>query len=346
MLDSIVNPNIDPNVGSLFSCPGDCTFTEYGSDPLQRDDTNITHATVGMCSRCVDVHGLVKGPDQLDQGMAPGQGCSFELPIREQYDDPGARVNIKLSTSWANSQYMSIRDTGDLSWAREAVPQGFINQARWSLSHFSVLAVSQNPCGQLPDGNFSCPNSCNETATSNDRCPFDPQAWSEGTDYVAATCIVYPCIKHFAGRVKSHVFSENLVRDIPLRQQGAHWSADLSYRPGIVWKEVQQPCLVGNTLYTSSNMSSSAGNLGPNATVTLEVHDEDWASQDENTPAKYINMTAPRECVFEMSHELAFALRDVMLSSFNANCMPDQHRVGSTICNVPDRSRKKHTHGI
>ncbi|CAH0027163.1 unnamed protein product [Clonostachys rhizophaga] len=274
MQDAIVNPNLDSNIGALFTCQsGNCTFpllsnTEKGSEKA------ITHASIGMCNRCVDVYDFVQAPVPLN--ISEGRKFPvFNLPVYQSVDNGNGSVlnldegpmRIVLGNSPMSAFiYMQMRGVGNLTWTREVASPELINRARWAAYNFTVLAASQNHCNVLPDGNVTCPQPC---PIDDGSCPF---AFDEPSDYIAAACTLPE----------------------PL------WSADLARISPSDFKAVQQPCWVNGTLYTASNMSSSKS-LGPNVTEIVQFHTDDWMNESIGDPAHYTNITAPRECVGTMS---------------------------------------------
>lgn len=303
MQDAIVNPNLDSNIRALFTCQsGNCTFplllnTEKGLEKT------ITHASIGMCNRCVDVYDFVQEPVPLN--ISEGKNFPvFNLPVYQSvYNGNGYELNLDEGpmrivlgrSSMSAFTYMQMRGVGNLTWTREVTSPEFINRARWAVYNFTVLVASQNHCNVLPNGNVTCPQPCLIDDLS---CPF---AFYEPSDYVAAACTVYPCLKHYSATVNAGKLEERIVHDIPLRLQSPEplWSAGLKHSSSD-FKAVQQPCWVNGTLYTASNMSSSKL-LGENVTEIVQLHVDDWMNESIEDPAHYINITAPRECVGTMN---------------------------------------------
>jgi hypothetical protein len=168
----------------------------------------------------------------------------------------------------------------------------FINRARWAVYNFTVLAAFQNHCNILPDGNVTCPQPC---PIDDGTCPF---AFDEPSDYIAAACTVYPCLKYYSAIVSAGKLVERIVHDILLRLQLPEplWSAGATNSHWRDFKAVQQPCWVNGTLYTASNMSSSKS-LGEVVTEIMQSYTDDWMNESIEDPAHYTNITAPRECV-------------------------------------------------
>ncbi|KAF4467491.1 hypothetical protein FALBO_5628 [Fusarium albosuccineum] len=327
MHDAIVNPSTDSNIASLFNCPsGNCNFTKYADNPEQLEKDRITHASVGMCSRCVDIYNLVQGPMINPNFTLRPAPQMYTLPVPKAHEkSPVPRIMLddfrSEVTYMPESIYMTVYETGDYRWARRVVPKDFMNLARWSIFNFSILAVSQNRCNKSPNRTVSCPN--HDRLAESKSTPFvAASAWGDPTDYVAATCILYPCIKHYNAEVRNGTLAEKTIRTTALRQQEYDdrdlWVGNLSssYHP---WAGIQEPCWVNGTLYTSSNMSSSKS-LNPNAIMTVQVNNKDWASEDIDAPAGYTNVTAPLDCVMQLPLVLISSFAQDMRQSFNVRC--------------------------
>ncbi|KAM5369984.1 hypothetical protein ACJZ2D_008667 [Fusarium nematophilum] len=312
MQDAIVNPTLDSNIGSLFSCQsGNCTFPTFPDSPKQHEDQRASHSSVGVCSRCIDVYELVEGPTLRSKGETMAEVVLFRLRVSEAsklYEEDEIQGDSIMAISLGNhfvGNNMNIRPVGNLTWARSAASDDFLNRARWSLGNFTILAPSQDHCKILENG-----------TTRQARfggTPFLP------TDYVAATCILYPCIKHYSGKVENGRFSERVVRDVPLRVQRPEplWTSTTQDAKFYEWKGVQHPCWVNETLYTSSNMSKAG--LGPNSTAVVQFHTSDWPSESIDGQAGYTNITAPLECISEIPETLLRVIRNKM-RDFNTSC--------------------------
>ncbi|CAG9984151.1 unnamed protein product [Clonostachys byssicola] len=222
-----------------------------------------------------------------------------------------------------SKKYMDIRTVGNLTWARSKAPDDFLNRARWSVSNFTVLAASRDRCDRLPDGNFTCPTCKN--GASEEACRYST-VYLQGdrsplqVDYVAASCILYPCIKYYSAKVDRGVLLENTIREVPLRPQQflaqPIWSVNLSDVDD--WKGVKEPCYVNETLYTSSNISTA--DPGPNSTTSVQFHTDNWARESPDSLASYHNVTAPLECVYGLSRRFVGSIRRQLLDMLNANC--------------------------
>ncbi|RSL81070.1 hypothetical protein CEP51_006116 [Fusarium floridanum] len=324
MQDSIVNPSNDSNIAALFTCPsGNCTFTAYADHPGQPDDEKVSHASLGMCSRCEDVSELVERVAQLKT-----EQITVSLPVSSAIISGNDTERLEIKTgnpATSGTRYLSASLTGNLTWARKVVSREFVNTARWSAANFTILAFSQEHCKTLENGTISCPLS-----TSN---ASDATAWSQLTDYIAATCILYPCVKHYAGEVKNGALKERVVKNTPLRLQKPEplWDGDETL-PQTFMRGVQTPWLVNGTLYTSSNMTSASEKLPSPAKETVSVLFKDWANEDLDAPSEYTNVTAPRECVASLWPAFILAFRRELTGTFDAYCRPQGFQAEYVAC--------------
>ncbi|KAF4466235.1 hypothetical protein FALBO_6904 [Fusarium albosuccineum] len=275
MQDAVVNPSNDSNVATLFYCPSsNCTFTAYADHPRQPAEKRVSHASLGMCSRCEDVYDLV-------QKSATSTELNLTLQLTDSSQKTITADQLQVSPG-LHSTYLNSSVTRDLIFARDVVPRGFTNAARWSAANFTILALSQGHCDTLPDGNVSCPLSSNVSYKES------IMAWEQPTDYAAAACIMYPCIKHYQGSVRNGALSESL-----------------SKQRRFVHKYPRQ---------------------------TVQAHLENWDREDTNSPAAYVNITAPRECVMSLDPYFYKAFQYELQKSFNTYCTPLGHQTSITSC--------------
>jgi hypothetical protein len=127
MQDAIVNPNLDSNIGALFTCQsGNCTFPLLSNTEKGLEEA-ITHASIGMCNRCVDVYDFVQAPVPLN--ISAGKKFPvFNLPMYQSVDNGNGYVlnmdegpmRIVLGNSPLSAfTYMQMRGVGNLTWTQE-----------------------------------------------------------------------------------------------------------------------------------------------------------------------------------------------------------------------------------
>ncbi|KAM5374761.1 hypothetical protein ACJZ2D_006405 [Fusarium nematophilum] len=142
--------------------------------------------------------------------------------------------------------------------------------------------------------------------------------WFSAADYVGASCILYPCIRCYAARIREGRLDESVVREVPLRQQPPIEPRTGTSKDSSDWQGVQTPCFVNDTLYTSFNMSKAA-DLAPDAVAGVQVHTiKDWTM---DTDTSYANVTALVECIDELPETLVRAIQAEVRSTVNTSCV-------------------------
>src|SRR6478735_743199 len=194
-----------------------------------------------------------------------------------------------------------------------------------------MLAFSQQNCQNETDGSMSCPLVGDRGKAKG------PVAWRQPTGYIAATCTLYPYVKHYAGTVRSGSLSERVVRSTPLRVQiltnledsYAGRAANMVAQP---LQGVEYPCFVNGTLYTSTNMTVESEKLPEDARQSVSIHPEDWENHSLQEPIGYRNVTAPHECVMTLRHLFIYSLRRSLSETFNAYCRPQGYQTNFVSC--------------
>lgn len=328
--DAVVNPTQSSNVDDLFECPsGNCTFHAYSDHPGQPDEERVSHASLGMCSRCEEISSLVKvrvdrnAETDLHQAI-----LSMGVPSRDNESD---RIEISSGTSSQSARYLESKITEDFWWAEKALPKDFLNTARWSAANLTMLAFSQQNCHNETDGSMSCP------LVGGREKAKGPVAWGQPTGYIAAACILYPCLKYYSGTVSLGSFSERVVRSTPLRVQIPKVLQDSSAKlaanevpQGLAG--VQYPCFVNGTLYTSTNMTSESEKPPEDGRRGVFIHREGWENQSLHEAIGYRIVTAPHECVVSLRHQFVYSLRRSLSETFNAYCRPQGFQTNFVSC--------------
>ncbi|RBR27126.1 uncharacterized protein FIESC28_00070 [Fusarium coffeatum] len=270
MSDAMVSPN---DVSSLFNYPsGNCTFATYSDS---QDNTNLlSHSSLGMCSRCIDLYNLVRH----ERPSGPTLPINYSLPV----EVGGERMRIALGDiqELEHGTYINVATGMNLSWTHQVATPDLLNRARWSIANITLLGISEDHCGIGPDSNITCPNTCSEESRENRSCFVDSRRLNgRPTDYAAAACIIYPCIRYYRAQFRDSKPEETVVWDVPMRKQWLYGPL-LSAGSGPLradWKGIMQPCLVNGTLFTTLNMSSPSHTI-PNPRE-LVFHAKNWASE-------------------------------------------------------------------
>ncbi|VUC35612.1 unnamed protein product [Clonostachys rosea] len=328
MQDALANPSTDSNIPSMFKCrTGNCTFSTHADHPEQPEEERASYASLAMCSRCEDVYDLVR-TEVVEQTEAhrgqifvrlPVSGLDEEIPY---YDITNSSTKLlQVSPGSRGDQDVSCLDAaavGNLAWASGILPQDFLDVARWSAANFSILALSQDRCGTLADGKVSCP-----LPTGNIRKIWRT-AWGEPTDYVAAACTLYPCIKYYTSKVQNGALFETVVRSTPLHGVEGYYA--------LTQYGVQVPCWVNGTLYTSSNISSAADKLHPSAKQDVVINLQYWPHESPDARVGYTNMTAPRDCVMAVNSNFIRAIQTELIRTFRVVCWPNTRWSDDVTC--------------
>jgi hypothetical protein len=218
----------------------------------------------------------------------------------------------------SNVSYLDAAVVGDLEWASRVVPQDFLDVASGSAANFSILALSQDHCSTLANGSISCPLSDAKVMS------LFNGAWGKPTDYVAAACTLYPCIKSYAGTVQDGALSETVVRSTPVHMtdRDEWWN-----RNG-----VQFPCWANGTLYTSSNMSSASEELPASAKQNVSIDLKYWPHDGHVVKFGEANVTAPRDCVMSVVDGFLGAVHNVLVKTTRVRCLPQGHQLETASC--------------
>ncbi|KAK5657590.1 hypothetical protein OQA88_3165 [Cercophora sp. LCS_1] len=195
-------------------CPTrNCEFPDYG--------TGITHASIGVCSKCTDRKRDVRGPDK-----------EHERNIT-LITDP--RLGNRSDTIWIGTEAESF-----LSTTYTKAPD---SQLRNSFGPVHVLAVSHAHCTVNSTGDgLICPN-------------YNVANYiREVGDFAAVSCELYPCLRAYNGAVRDGVFEEKLVSTTVAISDNNQYVATF----GPNYTALLQPCVPNpdGIWYTEANISS------------------------------------------------------------------------------------------
>ncbi|CAG7563855.1 unnamed protein product [Fusarium equiseti] len=276
MLNGLVNPKgKDTDVQATCSS-GNCTFTETSK--------GVTHASVAMCSSCLDTTEFIK----LNVTQVNGYPrINYTLPNR-QWLQPKGGGNILSAYN------------GDVDWALGGVDSEFAELTKASIVNLTVLTSSQSGCKNITILGADCPQ---------DRFTADLPESYRNNNPVAITCALYPCMKQYHAQVKQGRLIEKVVDEVPLSALVIGYIGD-SENPALLNKDgkrnaVQSPCLVGEEEYTFDDFSQR--NEPPKGWSTIEL---------DKT-----NYTVPDTCLYQMGIPYSQALGNHMDNTlFNSHC--------------------------
>lgn len=289
MIQGLTDPDgkdvaVDVTCGS-----GNCTWSDWG--------TGVTHASIGMCSSCLDTTDFVSGPDM---------GGNLTLP------DDGAFINYM-----PGGEYMWV-GYSNLSAYSHLFSESFATAAAVSVTNFSMLVTTTAPCTE-PDettGARTCPH---EISQSNN-------SYFQGLgDYVAASCILYPCMKEYMAHYEDNVLTEKLVRTTTAVPNTAETTG--IYAAYANYTATKSPCVLDDgTWYTYENQSDAARVPG-RTWANISLADDDLRGGGTR------NLSVPNACLYKMDGIFFSAVSSFLTGTlFSARCTYDDAQAGHLDC--------------
>lgn len=253
IMNSLMNIDENDNSAVPVTCPtGNCTFQEH---------LGVSHSTIGVCNKCVDTTDLVS----VDFDNPPEDGTEATLRL----DDIWIRPSLGHPMPW-----LAIGST-NMSFAESVMTPEFRDVARLSYGNFSVLSLSASPC----EGSQECPHKITTSSSS-----------LADTDFVAATCTIYPCMKNIAAKVENGRLEETIISTQPAVKKEMKRRYDQAIGPEYADSfdrvTVKQPCLIDNELYDASNFSLVPNITSQRAFVDLTIDKEE--------------VSVPTDCVYQV----------------------------------------------
>lgn len=285
MIQGLTYPDGKDAAVAVTCSSGNCTWPDYG--------TGVTHASIGMCSSCVDTTDFVSAPDE---------GGNMTLP------DDGAFINYS-----PGGQYMWV-GYSNLSAYSGLFTEDFATAASVSFMNFSMLLSSTAPCTtDATTGARSCPHAVSQSNNTY----FDGIG-----DYVAASCILYPCMKEYSARYENNILTEKLVKTTTAVPNTAE-TTDV-YWAYANYTATKSPCVLDNgTWYTYQNQSEAA-----------HVPGRTWANislTDELRGVK--NFSVPNQCLYKMDGIFFSAISSFLTGTLlTARCSYDDAQAGHINC--------------
>lgn len=303
------NEGLGPPIAFVCST-GNCTF---------ENPDNLAHSTLGVCSSCVDTSSLITSSGwestRLEPSvmMNPETGEPIEVPsasfhFTANYALPnGMSIQASfnnLTSSYQDTALLVSADQLGLNWAGDLIDSEMKAVSQWAFANVTVLSSTWLPTS------------------------------SGYTDYVAATCTLYPCLRSYNAAVISGELGEVVLGTIPTAPNvAASFSQDKTNEDiqqamqeyggnpliygtdtGTLFQAIQSPCLVNNTIWTKENQSS---NLETQRVILLH------ADPDSSGGRRIMiaNTTAPEECIFGMDVVAQSDFLSFMTdTTFNGNC--------------------------
>lgn len=270
------------------------------------------YSTVAVCSMCADTSPLIRREAVVIYDE--NSGFSFGAPAWDNswrnYTLPNGMSaqatfwNDTLSQSTGLSVSSGSGPTEALDWAGDLVSLEMKGLSQWALANITIIA----PDWISPSSGY--------------------------TDYVAATCTLYLCLRSHKASVTAGKLEEVLVSTIPLvpvlasweiteeienAMQSDHMETIMSCEGIFYWAcldsyhgAVQSPCLVNDTIWTRDNKSSTV-----DMQRLLLLH----ASPDASGRRVTIeNTVVPAECIYGIRSGAKSSLEYVFWQLFNGTC--------------------------
>lgn len=307
MLAGLTNPDGKDNEVEVSCASSNCTWPDHG--------TGTTHASIGLCSACIDTTQYVSGPDK---------GDNLTLPDYEAF--------INYRTGGMGGQYMWV-GYSNLTWASDSFSEDFALASSVAISNFSMLVATSSPCTPRKDSGFyDCPHKI----THNNE-----QTYEGLGDYIAASCALYPCMKEYRGTYSAGKYTEEIVHTQPALPNEQETS---SYTFASNYTAIRSPCILddgdyfndtsGNTTLASHIMNASTWYMPNNMSAAPHVPGRTWANitltnQLDNTVS---NTSVPNACLYKMDGIYASALSSQMSTIFSADCTYDNMQAGHISC--------------
>ncbi|KAI2776395.1 hypothetical protein F4815DRAFT_484627 [Daldinia loculata] len=216
LVNGIVNP-MGNDTAIVPTCPtGNCTFTSHNG---------ITHASIGLCSSCIDTTPLVK---RIATNKTGGYD-NYTLPTTDMWVSPDT-----------DQAYLNV-DNGLLQWASSLFTPEFESVCLESLLNVTVLALTKATCSKDGD-KLDCPVA---------------HGYSGPTGIVATSCTIYPCLKNYDATMMKGVLSEKIVSTKPARINRVEANiTQYEIHPTMNWTALQSPCFIDGQSYDLSNFST------------------------------------------------------------------------------------------
>ncbi|KAJ5063990.1 hypothetical protein J3E74DRAFT_415127 [Bipolaris maydis] len=280
ILDGLVNPNTTRS-DIIPSCStGNCTFPSRN---------RVTHSSVGLCRKCVDISDRLAEVDLQDQDqwirLPDGNGISGTLN--------GSLPQIALSVLAGSSMH---RD-----WLSAPLNGTMLN--KFEFSSDEIFAASILNVSIVTFTNHGCELLGPEDGSKFQRCPGADANWTlpimSYLNAVAVTCSFYSCVRDYAGTVRDTIFTEKVINETPIKPVRITKNSQ-TYD----FKDLHNPCIIDGQTYTRDNISS------------VPIQGNNFASYFIDG----VNTTFPIACIYGLNSDYAQSLGHFIESIMNGNC--------------------------
>lgn len=290
MIKGLTESTSDSSDVDIVCKTGNCTWPDYG--------TGVTHATIGLCRKCVDTTDFVS---------APNEGGNLTLPDEDAY------------INFSSEDYMWV-GYSNLSAYTALFDEDFLTAAAVSVKNFSILTSSTSPCTVTDNttGTMTCPHK------------VDQDGYYDGySDYIATSCVLYPCMKEYSATYENNILAETLIRETTAIPNTHETTLDddssASYTSSVFanYTAAQTPCVLDKgTWYDYTNQ-----------TAALHTANRTWANISLSSPLLGdLNVSVPNACLYKMDGAFASALAAFLSELFTGSCGYDSMQAGHLNC--------------
>ncbi|KAK4166320.1 hypothetical protein QBC43DRAFT_298522 [Cladorrhinum sp. PSN259] len=337
---SLFRPGGDESAVRASCSSPSCRYPKWGLlEPARpgwmiMDNTKklpVTHASMGVCSSCVDVSSTATGSIRTSNGTSTAHISLppvFELSGERNFTrnglsidflssfDPSQRLFRVLDIQQLNFMYNPQGQDLDLRWLEDLLDHttgypgigSFIMNS--SIGFISIMAMSRAPCSSNPQpGQSRClPKDIRDHL---DKLETKSPA---NAGFAASTCVLYPCLRTYNGEVTDGIFNQLLlgigVGEIIRERNYALDSSDTSS-----FGLVQTPCRISNNNYGAGNITMAPGER-PERPMTLTKSGKDLSDY-------------PKECVYVMTTAFEQFLYDENIGFLTGDCSTTK---GGIVC--------------
>jgi hypothetical protein len=296
-----LNGGVDAVENQIGICStSNCTFPN--GDPIDISTTS-SFSNVGMCSSCVDVSPLVESVENNDTV----ENITWSLPN-------GQSITFSKDTTM-DFFVANVSMDGDFLWLGSLLSPEFAQASQWAVAMVTSLALSSSQCG--------------DTATPYCQANMPLANGDKMAGPIAAACALYPCIRRTVPSITNNKLSEVLIDTTKLWpvvfDSFTDDTINITYNierlsvfdgtyfdPFEDYAEVQLPCRVNKTIYTSQNASGA-----PNATrlVLYEL--------SSNGTFQIKNVSAPEPCIYRQNAWFTLTVANILKTFLPQTCFYD-----------------------
>lgn len=289
ILDGLANPNTTRSEVTPGCNTGNCIFPSYNG---------VTHSSVGMCKKCVDITPWVTELETLFYHPNGTRTSSSEQNLVL----PGGHG---IGGGWIGSLPRNIIDVSGHGsiWRERIAPlndslldafdDSFKSIFQSSILNVSVITFTNNGCDTVTLEHGQMWRNCSHHGFDTSY-PFLGEL-----NVVATACSFYPCVRDYHGSIRNTVFTEDVVRDTPIVQP---LGQEQNSFPNFM--HLHTPCLIDGQAYDMDNISS----------VPMDKH------KFTSSYVGQVNMTYPTDCAYGVDGIYALSLVDFMYETLFGNC--------------------------